>query len=140
VLVEASNLDEIIIRFYGEGKGMNKALAFAALDFRLIKPYIKSMLLFPVLGVILSISLKSTYSGNVFHGGAAAHDILPLTIGEKNGLDILYGTLPLAAGPSCSGDICLCCTGDSPCPSGLLCSCFFRSWLVQPGSSLKKWR
>jgi hypothetical protein len=76
---------------------MNKALAFAALDFRLIKPYIKSMLLFPVLGVILSISLKSTSILETYFMVALLLMIsYPFTIGEKNGLDILYGTLPLA--------------------------------------------
>ena len=75
---------------------MNKVLKFAFLDFRLLKPYLKSLLTVPLIGIVMGIVSKSAMSMSVyFLTGLLLVISYPFTISEKNGLDMLYSTLPL---------------------------------------------
>lgn len=76
---------------------MSKALSFVALDFRLIKPFGKSFLVLVVMSVAMGFGFKSTETLSAFFMMSLMLTMsYPFTISEKNGLDILYGTLSLS--------------------------------------------
>jgi hypothetical protein len=76
---------------------MNKSIAFAVLDWNLLKPYAKGMLIVLLLGVFMGVALDSP---SMFSTFIIVQLMLvmtyPFSIGEKNGLDTLYGTLSLS--------------------------------------------
>lgn len=76
---------------------MNKTLAFTGLDFNLIKPYSKSTGLLLVLGIGMGVFFKSpTTLSSYFMMALMLIMSYPFAVGEKNGLDTLYGTLSLS--------------------------------------------
>jgi hypothetical protein len=76
---------------------MNKELAFLSLDFRLLKPYRKTLFILPILGLVIGFWFDSTLT--MLSAFMMMVLILvmpyPFAISEKNGLDTLYGTLAL---------------------------------------------
>ena len=75
---------------------MSKTFAFIKLDFRLIKPYTTSILLYLALGVVMGFAFKSgSLLSSFFMMSLMLIMSYPFTIGEKNALDTLYGTLSL---------------------------------------------
>ena len=75
---------------------MNKALSFIGLDYRLLKPYSSSVLLLVALGVGMGYFFKSANTlASYFMMSLMLMMSYPFAITEKNGLDMLYGTLSL---------------------------------------------
>ena len=75
---------------------MNKTLSFMGLDFSLIRPYVKSILFMLGLGVAMGGGLKSTTTlSSFFMFSLILIMSFPFAVGDKNGLDILYSTLPI---------------------------------------------
>ena len=75
---------------------MNRVLSFVALDFRLIKPYVKSILFLLILGIGMGFGFKSVTTLSTFFMMSLVLVLpYPFTISEKNGLDMLYSTLSL---------------------------------------------
>lgn len=75
---------------------MTRIFSFTALDFRLIKPYMKSMLLYVVLGIAMGIGFKSSsILATFFIVSLMLVMSYPFAISEKSDLDILYATLSL---------------------------------------------
>lgn len=76
---------------------MNKTLAFTGLDFSLIKPYSKSTGLLLALGIGMGVFFKSpTTLSSYFMMALMLIMSYPFAVGEKGGLDTLYGTLSVS--------------------------------------------
>jgi ABC-2 type transport system permease protein len=76
---------------------MNKTLSFVGLDFNLIKPYRTSILFLIALGVAMGIGFRSTSTlASYFMMSLMLIMSYPFSIGDKNGLDTLYGTLAIS--------------------------------------------
>ena len=77
---------------------MTKALSFVKLDFLTIKPYLTAKNILILLIVTGSLSLNNT-AGAVIVGIVMAFALMyssyPFAVGEKNGIDQLYLTLPM---------------------------------------------
>ena len=78
---------------------MNKLLAFIRLDFITIKPYLTIKNLFILLLVIIALSINNTVGGiliGIVMMFALLYAAYPFAVGEKNGIDQLYSTLPVS--------------------------------------------
>lgn len=76
---------------------MNKTLSFVRLDFNLIKPYATGILCLLVLGIAMGFGFKSTSTlASYFMMSLMLIMSYPFAVGDKNGLDTLYGTLSLS--------------------------------------------
>lgn len=76
---------------------MNKTLSFVGLDFNLIKPYKISILFLLGLGIAMGFGFKSTSTlASYFMMSLMLIMSYPFSVGDKNGLDTLYGTLSLS--------------------------------------------
>lgn len=75
---------------------MNKILSFIKLDMRLIKPYMKSVLILFCAGIFMGVMFKS---GETLSSYFMVMLILimsyPFAVIEKNNLNVLYGTLSM---------------------------------------------
>lgn len=75
---------------------MNKTLACVSLDLKLMKPYFKGVLMIMGLGLIFAFSMKSTtILQSYFIMSLILIMSYPFAVGEKNKLEILYGTLSI---------------------------------------------
>lgn len=67
------------------------------MDLRLVNSYKKSLIFLFGLGAVMGYSLKSSVMlSSYFMVGVMLVMSYPFSVGEKNGMDILYGTLPLS--------------------------------------------
>lgn len=75
---------------------MNTIFRFVCLDFRTIKPFRKSIYILILTPIVIGIALKSTsVLAGIFMMEFTIIMSYPFSIGEKNGLDVFYATLPL---------------------------------------------
>lgn len=75
---------------------MNKIVNFAYLDFNTVKPYKSSMYMLISVIMIMGIAFKSvSMLSSLFMMGLMFMMSFPFSVGEKNGMDILYMTLPI---------------------------------------------
>lgn len=76
---------------------MNKVLSCAGLDFKLVKPYTKSVLFLLALGIFMGFMFKSseTLSSYIMVMIMLVMSY-PFAVIDKNRLDILYGTLSIS--------------------------------------------
>lgn len=75
---------------------MSKLISFVRLDFHTIKPYKNSILIIIILGIGMGFGFKSASTlSSYFMMFLMVIMSYPFSIGDKNGLDTLYGTLPL---------------------------------------------
>ena len=80
---------------------MSKILAFVKLDLITIKPYltIKNLIVFTALAFIMVFSTGTSGSAiGILMVLGALYVSYPFAVGEKNGIDALYATLPLSRG------------------------------------------
>ena len=78
---------------------MSKALSFVRLDFITVKPYITTKNLLILLVAVVALSFNNTGSGvliGIIMAFALMYSSYPFAIGEKNGIDQLYSTLPMS--------------------------------------------
>lgn len=75
---------------------MNSVINFVKLDFLTLKPYAKSIMMLPLLGIFMSVAMKTTsWLTTYFMVGIVMIVTYPFSISETNNMDILYATLPL---------------------------------------------
>ena len=78
---------------------MSKALSFVRLDFITVKPYITTKNLLILLVAVVALSFNNTGSVvliGIIMAFALMYSSYPFAIGEKNGIDQLYSTLPMS--------------------------------------------
>lgn len=76
---------------------MNAAYAMVKLDFRMIKPYFKTLFLFGmVLGPLLGVAMIDLMFVDIYMAISVVLMVgYPFAIGEKNNMDVLIASLPI---------------------------------------------
>jgi len=77
---------------------MSKILLFVKLDFITVKPYLTIKNLFVLLIAVTALSINNAAGGvllGIVMAFALMYSSYPFAVGEKNGIDQLYATLPI---------------------------------------------
>jgi len=75
---------------------MNRIAHFIHLDFYTINPYKKTLFLLILVGLVMSVITESISAlSTIIMMGLLVVMSYPFSIGEKNGMDTLYATLPI---------------------------------------------
>ncbi|MDR2903271.1 MAG: ABC-2 transporter permease, partial [Clostridiales bacterium] len=76
---------------------MNKTINFTKLDFITIKPYLslKNLALFTAVFIFIGIGTSPATSIGMIMMFGLIYTTYPFAVGDKNGIDLLYATLPI---------------------------------------------